>query len=368
MPASPAAGSPSNTGSPSNNRTAAVTAVGHFLPEKRLTNADLEEMVDTSDEWIQKRTGIRERRILPPDEDKATSYMAARAADELLEKRGLDAGQLDAIIVATVTPDMLFPATACLVQAEIGADSAFGFDLSAACSGFLYAFNTGAHLVESGRQEKVLVIGADTMSSITDYSDRSTCILFGDGAGAVLLEPSDSPASASNGYGLQDAYQRVNGADWHDLHQPAGGSRKPPTHGTVERHEHFLKQNGRPVFKQAIKRMAESTEKIMQRNDLAPEDVRYLVPHQANRRIIEATAQQTGLPDEKVMINIGRYGNTTAATIPLCLHDWERQLRPGDRLIMAAYGGGFTWGANLVSWAYNGAEVTTASETLGASS
>jgi len=333
-------------------RTAAVTAVGHFLPEERLTNADLEEMVDTSDEWIRKRTGIRERRILR-DPEKATSYMATRAAEELLDKRGIGAGELDAIIVGTVTPDMFYPATACLVQTELGAARAFGYDLSAACSGFLYALGAGAGHVAGGQCEKVLVIGADKMSSIVDYTDRSTCILFGDGAGAVLLEPAG--AVGAEGRGLHDLHQRVDGSEWENLCQPGGGSRQPPTHQSVDRRAHFLKQNGRPVFKQATRRMAEASLEVMQRNDLTPEDVDYLVPHQANRRIIEATAQQMNLPPEKAMMNIGDYGNTTAATIPLCLHDWEPELRAGDRLILTTFGGGYTWGAGLLEWAYDDA-------------
>jgi 3-oxoacyl-[acyl-carrier-protein] synthase-3 len=333
-------------------RTAAVTAVGHFLPEERLTNADLEEMVDTSDEWIRKRTGIRERRILR-DPEKATSYMATRAAEELLDKRGIGAGELDAIIVGTVTPDMFYPATACLVQTELGAARAFGYDLSAACSGFLYALGAGAGHVAGGQCEKVLVIGADKMSSIVDYTDRSTCILFGDGAGAVLLEPAG--AVGAEGRGLHDLHQRVDGSEWENLCQPGGGSRQPPTHQSVDRRAHFLKQNGRPVFKQATRRMADASLEVMQRNDLTPEDVDYLVPHQANRRIIEATAQQMNLPPEKAMMNIGDYGNTTAATIPLCLHDWEPELRAGDRLILTTFGGGYTWGAGLLEWAYDDA-------------
>jgi 3-oxoacyl-[acyl-carrier-protein] synthase-3 len=335
-------------------RTAAVTAVGHFLPEERLTNADLEEMVDTSDEWIRKRTGIRERRILR-DPEKATSYMATRAAEELLDKRGIGAGELDAIIVGTVTPDMFYPATACLVQTELGAARAFGYDLSAACSGFLYALGAGAGHVAGGQCEKVLVIGADKMSSIVDYTDRSTCILFGDGAGAVLLEPAG--AVGAEGRGLHDLHQRVDGSEWENLCQPGGGSRRPPTHQSVDRRDHFLKQNGRSVFKQATQRMAKASLEVMQRNDLTPEDVDYLVPHQANRRIIEATAQQMNLPPEKAMINIGDYGNTTAATIPLCLHDWEPELRAGDRLILTTFGGGYTWGAGLLEWAYDDASI-----------
>jgi 3-oxoacyl-[acyl-carrier-protein] synthase-3 len=347
MPASPAPAA-TDDGLPA-GRTATVTAVGHFLPEGRLTNADLEGMVDTSDEWIQKRTGIRERRILR-DPEKATSYMATRAAEELLDKRGLAAGELDAIVVGTVTPDMFYPATACLVQAELGATGAFGYDVSAACSGFLYALSAGAGHVASGQCEKVLVIGADKMSSIVDYTDRSTCILFGDGAGAVLLEPS------RDGHGLRDMHQRVDGSEWENLCQPGGGSRQPPTHQSVDRRDHFLKQNGRPVFKQAVQRMAEASLTVMQRNGLAPEDVDYLVPHQANRRIIEATARQMDLPLEKAMMNIGAYGNTTAATLPLCLHDWEADLRKGDRLILTTFGGGYTWGAGLLTWEYNGEE------------
>jgi 3-oxoacyl-[acyl-carrier-protein] synthase-3 len=347
MPASPAPAA-TDDGLPA-GRTATVTAVGHFLPEGRLTNADLEGMVDTSDEWIQKRTGIRERRILR-DPEKATSYMATRAAEELLDKRGLAAGELDAIVVGTVTPDMFYPATACLVQAELGATGAFGYDVSAACSGFLYALGAGAGHVASGQCEKVLVIGADKMSSIVDYTDRSTCILFGDGAGAVLLEPS------RDGHGLRDMHQRVDGSEWENLCQPGGGSRQPPTHQSVDRRDHFLKQNGRPVFKQAVQRMAEASLTVMQRNGLAPEDVDYLVPHQANRRIIEATARQMDLPLEKAMMNIGAYGNTTAATLPLCLHDWEADLRKGDRLILTTFGGGYTWGAGLLTWEYNGEE------------
>ncbi len=328
---------------------AAITAVGHFLPDERLTNADLEKMVDTNDEWIRTRTGIVERRIL--DEDKATSYMASRAAQEALDKRGVTADEVDLIIVATVTPDMLFPATACLVQDAIGASNAWGFDLSAACSGFLFALSTGASFITSGRYDKVLVIGADKMSAIIDYTDRNTCILFGDAAGAVLLEPD------TDGYGLLDAHEHVDGSHDQLLCMPGGGSKMPASHESVEAHAHFLKQEGRAVFKYAVEGMAGVAEEVMEANDLTGDDVAYLVPHQANLRIIDATARRMGVGRDKVMINIDRYGNTTAATIPLCLHDWESELKRGDNLILAAFGGGFTWGASYVKWAYDGADV-----------
>jgi 3-oxoacyl-[acyl-carrier-protein] synthase-3 len=332
-------------------RTAAITAVGRYLPETRLTNADLERMVDTSDEWIYTRTGIRERRILA-DKDKATSFMALGAAREALDKRGLSPDDLDAIIVATVTPDMLFPATACLVQAGLGARNAWGFDLSAACCGFLFALTTGARLVESGRYERVLVIGADKMSSIVDYTDRATCVIFGDAAGAVLLE------AAHDGYGILDTVERIDGSNWPVLCMPGGGSLNPPSHETVDRKMHYLYQEGRTVFKHAVERMADVSVEIMERNGLGPDDVRYLVPHQANMRIIEATARRMGIGMDKVMLNIERYGNTTSATIPLCLYDWEPELKRGDNLVLAAFGGGFTWGASYVKWAYDGAEAS----------
>ncbi|MEX0821528.1 MAG: beta-ketoacyl-ACP synthase III [Rhodothermales bacterium] len=329
---------------------AAISSVGHFLPEGRLTNEDLERMVDTNDEWIRSRTGIRERRILD-DPDKATSFMATEAVKLILEKRNLDPGEIDAIIVATVTPDMLFPSTACLVQAEIGASNAWGFDLSAACSGFLFGLSTGAQMIESGRHEKVLVIGADKMSSITNFEDRTTCILFGDGAAAVLLEPD------SDDCGLIDYYQRVDGNHGRLLHMPAGGSLHPPSYETIDRHMHYLQQEGRSVFKYAVEGMADAAVEIMRRNDLTGDDVHYLVPHQANQRIVDATARRMGIGSDKIMMNIERYGNTTAATIPLCLADWEGQLRRGDNLVLAAFGGGFTWGASYVRWAYDGADV-----------
>lgn len=332
------------------NPTAAITAIGHYLPEDRLTNADLEKMVDTSDEWIRSRSGIIERRILR-DPTKATAFMASEAAKELLEKRGIGAEEIDCIIVATVTPDMMFPATACLVQHEIGATKAWGFDLSAACSGFLYAVNTATRFIESGKNEKVLVIGADTMSRIVDYTDRTVCVLFGDGAGAVLLEPT------TDGHGILDSVEQIDGSGGAFLSQKAGGSLHPATHETVENRWHYARQEGRQVFKHAVVGMAEAAAEIMERNDLTAEDVRYLVPHQANLRIVEATARRMGIGSEKVMLNIQRYGNTTAATIPLCLHDWESELRRGDNLVLAAFGGGFTWGALYVKWAYDGAGV-----------
>lgn len=328
-------------------RTAAITAVGHYLPEDRLTNADLEKMVDTNDEWILTRTGISERRILR-DPKKATSYMAIEAAKELLAKRGIGADELDCIIVGTVTPDMFFPSTACIVQDEIGASNAFGFDISAACSGFLFSLTTGARFIESGRCNKVLVIGADKMSSIVDYTDRTTCIIFGDGAACVLLEADEE------GYGLIDYVERSDGSQRDLLYMPGGGSLNPPTHATVDAKLHYLIQEGKAVFRYAVKGMADVAEQIMERNGLTGDDVRYLVPHQANLRIIDATAKRMNVTPDKVMLNIHRYGNTTAATIPLCLSDWEHKLKRGDNLVLAAFGGGFTWGATYLKWAYDG--------------
>jgi 3-oxoacyl-[acyl-carrier-protein] synthase-3 len=326
---------------------AAITAVGHYLPETRLTNADLEKMVDTTDEWIRTRTGIRERRILR-DPDKATAFMASRAAKAALHSRGIDAADVDAILVATVTPDMFFPSTACLVQNEIGATNAWGFDVSAACSGFLFALSTAAQFIESGKSQKVLVIGADKMSTIVDYTDRATCILFGDGAGAVLVEPN------SAGFGIIDSIEHCDGSAAELLCMTGGGSLNPPTHDTIDRKMHFLHQEGRSVFKYAVKGMADAAAGVMERNSLKGDDVRYLVPHQANLRIIDATAKRMGLPSDRIMLNIERYGNTTGATIPLCLADWESELKQGDNLILAAFGGGFTWGATYLKWAYDG--------------
>lgn len=324
-------------------RRAGITAVGHYLPEHKLTNHDLEKMVETNDEWIRTRTGIRERRILK-DEDKATAFMGAEAAKEALQERGIGAEEIDIIILATVTPDYLFPATACLVQNYIGADNAYGFDLSAACSGFLYALSNGANYIESGRAEKVLVIGSDKMSSIVDYTDRSTCILFGDGAGAVLLEASDDET------GVIDYIHHTEGDTSGALCQPAGGSMNPASKSTVADRLHYIKQDGRAVFKKATVGMADVVSEIMEANNLTADDVAWLVPHQANLRIIDATANRMGLDSEKVMVNIDRYGNTTAATIPLCLYDWKNKLNHGDNLILAAFGGGYTWGSIYLKW------------------
>lgn len=322
---------------------ATITAVGHFLPEDKLTNFDLEKMVETNDEWIRTRTGIEERRILK-DPEKATSYMAAEAAKEALEEAGVQPEDVDLIIVATVTPDYIFPSTACLVQDAIGAKNAFAFDLSAACSGFIYALTNGAAFIESGRYKKVLVIGADKMSSIIDYTDRTTCIIFGDGAGAVLLEAS------TDGTGIIDSIHYTEGDTNCHLVQKGGGSRYPASHETVDQHMHFIKQDGKAVFKKATVGMADVSAEIMERNNLTPDDVKWLVPHQANLRIIDATARRMGLGTEKVMININKYGNTTAGTIPLCLYDWKDQLSNGDGLILTAFGGGFTWGAVYLTW------------------
>ncbi len=333
---------------------AAITAVGHFLPETKMTNFDLEKLVDTNDEWIRTRTGIRERRILR-EPGKATAYMCSRAAQEILDQRGIDPEEIDLIIVATVTPDMLFPATACLVQHEIGATNAWGYDLSAACSGFLFALSAGARFIETGAHKKVLVIGADMMSSIMDYTDRTTCIIFGDGAGAVLLEPHEE-------HGLVDFVHKVDGSGGEHLRMDAGGSLHPASHETIDKKMHYLIQEGRQVFKFAVKGMSGVAAEVAKRNNLSGDDIKYLVPHQANLRIIDATANRVGIGRDKVMINIDRYGNTTSGTIPLCLYDWEAELRPGDNIILAAFGGGFTWGATYLTWAYDGSQVPGALE------
>ena len=324
---------------------AAITAVAGYLPDDVLSNADLEKMVDTNDEWIRTRTGIEERRILK-DPTKATSDMGAEAVKTFCEKRGMDAAEIDLIIVATVTADMHFPSTANLIAHKVGAVNSWGYDLSAACSGFIFALTTGAKFVESGQYKKVVIVGADKMSSIIDYTDRTTCILFGDGAAAVLLEPSEE-------HGIIDHKLHVDGNGANFLRQKAGGSLFPPTHETVENKEHVIWQDGKPVFKAAVKGMADVSYDIMQKNNLKPDDVAWLVPHQANLRIIDATQRRMGLPKEKVMINIQKYGNTTAATIPLCLMDWETKLKKGDNIILAAFGGGFTWGAVYLQWAYD---------------
>ncbi|HTJ13833.1 MAG TPA: beta-ketoacyl-ACP synthase III [Dinghuibacter sp.] len=326
--------------------TAAITAIGGYVPEFRLTNAELEKMVDTTDEWIRTRTGIEERRILK-GEGLGTSDMVVPAVRELLAKRGIGPEEIDCLIVATVTPDMVFPATANLVCDKIGARNAWGFDLSAACSGFLYALSTGAMYIESGRYKKVVVVGADKMSAIIDYSDRATCIIFGDGAGAVLLEPD------TEGLGVLDCILKSDGGGAPYLHMKAGGSLHPATVDTVTNRMHYAYQEGKTVFKFAVTEMAEAAAQIMERNQLTGEDISWLVPHQANKRIIDATAHRMELSEDKVMINIQRYGNTTAGTIPLCLWDYEQQLKKGDLLVLAAFGGGFTWGSILVKWAYD---------------
>lgn len=325
---------------------ATIKSVGHYLPDERLTNHDLEKLVDTNDEWIRTRTGIKERRILK-DPEKATSFMAANAAREALDEAGLSPDQVDVIIVATVTPDYIFPSTACLVQEAIGATNAFAFDLSAACSGFIYALTTGASFIESGRFKNVLVIGADKMSSIIDYTDRTTCILFGDGAGAVLLQLS------TNGTGIIDSIHYSEGDTNCHLVQKGGGSRYPASQDTVAQHMHYIKQDGKAVFKKATVGMADVSAEIMERNNLQADDIAWLVPHQANLRIIDATARRMGLGMDKVMINIERYGNTTGATIPLCLYDWKDKMRNGESIILTAFGGGFTWGAVYLTWGGN---------------
>ena len=326
--------------------TAAITAVGGYVPEYRLTNAILETMIDTNDEWIRTRTGVEERRILK-GEGLATSDMCVPAVLELCKKRGILPEDIDCMICATVTPDMFFPATANIVCDKIGAVNAWGYDLSAACSGFLFALTTGASLVESGRYKKVVVVGADKMSAIVDYTDRTTCILFGDAAGAVLLEPSDSDN------GIMDSLLKSDGGGRDFLHMKAGGSLKPSSHETVDAKEHYIYQSGPQVFKYAVKGMADAAYELLQRNNLTGDDIAWLVPHQANKRIIDATANRMGLSHDKVMLNIQRFGNTTAATIPLCLWEWEKQLKKGDKIVLAAFGGGFTWGATLVNWAYD---------------
>jgi 3-oxoacyl-[acyl-carrier-protein] synthase III len=325
--------------------TAAITAIGGYVPEQKLTNADLEKIVDTNDEWIRSRTGIEERRILT-EPGKATSDLCAPAVLELCKKRGISPEEIDGLIVGTVTPDMFFPSTANLVCDKIGAKNAWSFDLAAACSGFLYSLTMGASLIESGRYKKVVVVGGDKMSSIVDYSDRTICVLFGDGAGAVLLEPN------YEGYGILDSILRSDGSGAAYLHMKAGGSLRPSTYETVANKEHYIFQEGQAVFKFAVKGMADVSAELLERNKLTGEDIAWLVPHQANKRIIDATANRLGLTKEKVMINIQRYGNTTSGTIPLCLWDWEKQLKKGDNLVFAAFGGGFTWGATLVKWAY----------------
>jgi 3-oxoacyl-[acyl-carrier-protein] synthase III len=327
------------------NITAAITAVGGYVPDEKLTNADLEKMVETSDEWIRTRTGISERRILKGN-GKGTSDLGAPAVLELCNKRGIDASEIDCLICCTVTGDMAFPATANIICDKVGAINAWSFDLGAACSGFLFGLSTGAMYIESGRFNKVVVVGADKMSAIVDYSDRATCVLFGDGAGAVLLEPDDE------GYGVLDSILKSDGSGAQYLHMKAGGSSKPASLETVTSKEHYIYQEGQAVFKFAVKGMADVSAELIERNNLTGDDIAWLVPHQANKRIIDATANRMGLPAEKVMLNIERFGNTTAGTIPLCLWEWESRLHKGEYVVLAAFGGGFTWGATLVKWAY----------------
>ena len=321
-----------------------ITGVGLYLPERVLDNHYFEKIVDTNDEWIVSRTGIKERRR---EENGTTSDMAAKAAMDLLESKNMSAEEIDVIIVATVTPDMFFPATACLVQEKIGAKNAWGFDLSAACSGFLFALKTGAGLIEGGTYKKVLVIGSDKMSSIVDYTDRNTCLLFGDAASAVLLEPTEDL-----NLGIKDAILHCDGSGKDSLYMLGGGSLNPPSHETIDKGYHTLYQDGRTVFKEAVKGMADISVEIMDKNNLKSEDIAYLAPHQANLRIIDATANRMGIPKEKAMVNIHKYGNTTAATIPSCLTEYYRdgKLKKGDNVILAAFGAGFTWGSIYLTW------------------
>jgi len=329
----------------SSPQTAAITAVHGWLPEDILSNADLEKMVDTNDEWIRTRTGISERRILK-DPEKATSDMACEVIKGLCDQRGIAPSEVDLVIVATVTPDMFFPSTAQLACHKAGANNAWGFDLSAACSGFLYALRTGGQFVTNGTHAKVIVVGSDMMSSIVDYTDRTTCVLFGDAAAGVLLE-----ADSSGATGIQDAILRSDGSGSQYLRMQAGGSLNPASHETVDGKLHYIEQDGKPVFKAAVTYMADVSYEIMERNGLTAGDISWLVPHQANLRIIDATANRMGVGREKVMINIEKYGNTTAATIPLCLWEWRNRLTPGENLILSSFGGGFTWGSIWLKWA-----------------
>lgn len=324
--------------------TAAITGVHGYLPEKILSNKDLEKMVDTNDEWITSRTGIKERHLLG---DRPTSDLGVEAVNGLLKKKGISPEEIDLVICGTVTPDHPFPSTANIISDRVGMKNAWSFDVNAACSGFLYALTVGSQFIETGKYKKVIVIGADKMSSIIDYKDRATCIIFGDGGGAVLLEPN------TEGFGVVDSILHSDGEGRKYLVQPAGGSAQPASHETVDQRLHYVYQEGRTVFKYAVTNMAEVSAEIMQKNNLSATDVNWLVPHQANLRIIEATANRMGLSMDKVMLNIERYGNTTAGTLPLCLWDWESQLKKGDNLILSTFGGGFTWGAIYLKWAYN---------------
>jgi 3-oxoacyl-[acyl-carrier-protein] synthase-3 len=327
--------------------TAAITAVGAYVPDYILTNKELESMVDTSDEWIRSRTGVVERRILK-GEGLGTSDMAAPAVLDLCSRRGINPLDIELLICCTTTPDMVFPATANIICDKAGVKNAWGFDLQAACSGFLFGLTTGAKFIETGMHKKVVVVGADKMSAIVDYTDRATCIIFGDAAGAVLLEPS------TDGTGILDTIQRTDGSGRVHLHMKSGGSARPSTIETVANREHFVYQEGKAVFKFAVTSMADAAFEIMERNHLSAEDIAWLIPHQANKRIIDATAERMKLSPEKVMVNIQRYGNTTAATIPLCFWEWEDQLKKGDNIVLATFGGGFTWGATYLKWSYDG--------------
>jgi 3-oxoacyl-[acyl-carrier-protein] synthase-3 len=324
---------------------AAITAVHGYVPDYILTNKELETMVDTNDEWITSRTGIKERRI-QKGEGLGASDLAVPAVEGLLKKRGIGADEIDLIIFCTTTPDYPFPATANILAGKVGAINSWGYDLQAACSGFLFGLATGAEFIEGGKYKKVLVIGADKMSSMVDYEDRATCIIFGDGGGAVLLEPD------TDGYGILDSILKTDGTGFPYLHQKAGGSVKPASHQSIDAREHFAYQEGQAVFKFAVTKMADVAAEVMERNHLTADDIAWLVPHQANKRIIDATARRTGLSDDKVIVNIERYGNTTNGTIPLCLWEWEDKFKKGDNLILAAFGGGFTWGSIYLKWAY----------------
>jgi len=326
--------------------TAAITAVNGYVPEYKLTNEVLETMIDTTDEWIMSRTGIKERRILK-GEGQGASVMGVEAVKGLCKKRGISPEEIDLLICCTVTADYIFPATANIITDKVGAKNAFGFDLNAACSGFLYGLVTGSKFIESGSHKKVVVVGVDKMSALVDYEDRTTCIIFGDGGGAVLLEPNEE------GFGIQDSILRSDGSGFQHLHQKAGGSAYPPSLETIKNKEHHIHQEGQAVFKFAVTNMADVSAEIMEKNNLTGDDVAWLVPHQANKRIIDATARRMGVSDEKVMLNIQKYGNTTSGTIPLCLWEWENKLKKGDNIILAAFGGGFTWGSIFIKWAYN---------------
>ncbi|MDZ4757140.1 MAG: beta-ketoacyl-ACP synthase III [Bacteroidota bacterium] len=325
--------------------TAAITAVHGYVPDYILTNEELEKMVDTSDEWIMARTGIKERHILN-EPGKATSDMGVEAINGLLKKRGISAEEIDLLICCTITGDMVFPATACIICDKIGAKNAWAYDLGAACSGFLFGLETANNMILSGKYKKVVVVGGDKMSSIIDYTERNTCIIFGDGMGAVLLEPN------TEGLGIMDSILRVDGSGREFLHQKAGGSLKPPSHETIDAREHYVYQEGKTVFKFAVTNMAEVSREIMDRNNLVADDIAWLVPHQANKRIIDATAERMGIDSSKVMLNIERFGNTTNGTLPLCLWEWEDKLKKGDNIVLSAFGGGFTWGAIWIKWAY----------------